>query len=269
MNIAISNLAWPPADDDAVFALLKERGLSRVEIAPTKYFPEIEAATPDQIRAVKARFAAAKLTVVGFQSLLFGQPDLKVFAEREVTDRTIDYLGVLAKLCSDLGGQVMVFGSPKNRQVPAEMTKDDAWRAAVDFFWKAGQRCHEHGVTLVIEPNPVQYHCNFITNVEQAARLVREVDSPGFGLHLDLGAITLNGEDVKQVIADSADILNHFHISEPEIKPLQPDNPNHKLAAAALRRAKYQGVVSIEMLPPPNGLEQIGEALDFAVATYG
>lgn len=269
MNIAISNLAWQPADDEAVFSLLKQHGVDRVELAPTKYFPEIKQAAPDQIKTVKGKFDAAGLSVVGFQALLFGQPDMKVFADREVTERTTDYLNTLAKLCSDLGGTVMVFGSPKNRQVPPEMTKDDAWRAAVDFFWKAGRRCHEHGVSLLIEPNPAQYNCNFVNNVEQAARLVREVDTPGFGLHLDLGAMTLNGEDVNDVIADVADIIGHFHVSEPEIKPIKPDNPNHKLAAAALREIGYKGTVSIEMLPPPNGLDQIAEVLDFVTKTYG
>jgi D-psicose/D-tagatose/L-ribulose 3-epimerase len=269
MNIAISNLAWQPPDDDQVFALLKEKEVTRVELAPSKYFSDIPHATDQHIGVLRDQLRDAGLQVVGFQSLLFGHPELKLFGDKSVSVQALDYLEAVAKMCRKLGGETMVFGSPKNRAVPPEMDREQSWKAAVDFFWDLGRRCADLGVKTCIEACPVAYGCNFVTKTEKAARLVKAVDSPGFGLNLDLAAMALNGEDITATINEYADLICHFHISEPEIRPLNPENTNHRIAADALRAVGYQGTVSIEMLPPPGGLEEIGAILDFVKETYG
>ena len=268
MKIAISNLAWQPPQDKEVFELLKTQGINGIELAPTKYFPDLSQTDKQKVGQLKKQLVEAGLETVAFQSILFGRPDLKVFGEPEMTEKTLKYLENIATLASTLGAKILVFGSPKHRLVPSDWTQNESWKAAIDFFWKAAHRCHSHGVALCIEPNPVVYGCNFITNTKEAARLVREIDHPGLRLLLDLGGSVLNGEDIGQTIKENADITAHFHISEPRIKPISPDNPNHAMAAEALKEVDYDKWVSIEMLPPPEGTKNIQEVLDFVKKTY-
>lgn len=38
MRLAISNIAWEPAEDDAIASLLQRYGIDAIDIAPGKYF---------------------------------------------------------------------------------------------------------------------------------------------------------------------------------------------------------------------------------------
>ena len=53
-------------------------------------------------------------------------------------------------------------------------------------------------------------------------------------------------EELVEVIEDSIDIINHVHISEPELKPLR-QRMIHNEIIEVLRQGNYKGFVSIEM----------------------
>ena len=40
LKLAISNIAWDKADDEAVYAAMQQNGFTGLEIAPTRIFPE-------------------------------------------------------------------------------------------------------------------------------------------------------------------------------------------------------------------------------------
>ena len=46
--------------------------------------------------------------------------------DADVRRRTVDYLGDLARFCHDLGGRVLVFGSPKQRSLLPGVTAERA-----------------------------------------------------------------------------------------------------------------------------------------------
>ena len=75
------------------------------------------------------------------------------------------------------------------------------------------------------------------------------VDHPGFRLHLDAGALALNGEDVALEIATSAPLLAHFHASEPYLAPVGTGEAAHDAIAEQLRAIAYDGTVAIGDAP--------------------
>ena len=260
MKLAMSAIAWEPPDDDAAAAILREHGFAGVELAPTKIFPRPDAATDAEVAACRRAWEGRGLRIVAMQALLFGRPELTVFGAAQ--ECTLEYLTGVARLGGRLGAGALVFGSPRNRARGA-LPAAEAWRSAVQFFRELGTAATAAGTCVCIEPNPPRYGADFITTSEEALRLVEEVASPGFGLHLDAACALLAGEDFPARLRASAHMLRHVHLSEPDLAPVHEGGTLDLPAiSAALREAGYSGWVSVEMKPA--GLEAIRAAAAFA-----
>ena len=260
MKLAMSAIAWEPSEDDAAARILREHGFSGVELAPAKIFPRPEAAGDAQIAACCAAWEGRGLRIVALQALLFGRPDLTVFGE--TSEATIEYLSRVVRLGARLGAGALVFGSPRNR-ARGSLPLAQAWPRAVEFFRRLGEVAAEAGTCLCIEPNPPRYGADFIVDSNEALRLVEEVSSPGFGLHLDAACAHLAGEDLPARLRASAHVLRHVHLSEPNLAPVHADGTVDLAAiAAVLHDISYSGFVSVEMRPA--GLDAVRTAASFA-----
>lgn len=267
----MSNLAWDPAgEDEAVAALFGRKGISGVELAPTKVW-----ATPTETpRAELLRYREfwnqRGVAVVAMQALLFGRPEFALFGSDEDRRRLGEYLARIIELGGALGAHALVFGSPRNRR-RGEMAPARALDIAAEFFQRMGAVAEENGTALCIEPNPPEYGCDFVTTVAEGAELVSRVGRRGFGLHLDAGGMTLNQEDPGVEITRAGAGVRHFHISEPNLAPVGDGGTDHAAMARALRGAGYGGWASIEMRPAGNSgnLPHVERALQASLASYG
>jgi D-psicose/D-tagatose/L-ribulose 3-epimerase len=268
VKLAVSNIAWRREDDAEVAEVLREFGVTGVEIAPTAVWETPLTAGDDAWRTYRAWWASQGITVVAMQALLFGRPELALFGSQTSRDAMLEHLTGMMDLGAAVGAVPLVFGSPKNRAVGA-MPPDDALDVATAFFRQVGARATARGVCLCIEPNPPQYVCDFATSVAEAIALVRRVDHDGFGLHVDAGAIALNGEPIAETLAMAAPWMRHFHASEPFLEPLGSGSVDHASYAAALRTLAYDGWVSLEMRASTDGLPGLRRALAMLRDCYG
>lgn len=269
MRLAISNIAWPAGADAEVVPLLREHGVEGVELALTKVWPEPLEATGREVCAYRDFWESRGLRVVAFQALLFGKPGLTVFGSPAARRQALVYLKGMIALAARLGGYALVFGSPKNR-LAGGLTPAEAEAVAVPFFRELGDFARDHGAALCIEPNPVEYGCDFVTRVAEGIALVDAVGSHGFGLHLDAGGMRLSS-DPEDSCARAGRRCRHFHVSEPFLKEVgSPDVP-HAAFARSLRRGGYDGWVSVEMNEAnlkPTWREGVARSLAFARSTY-
>ena len=270
MRLAISNIAWPSGSDEAVAAILREYGVQGIEIAPTKvWLRPLEAAVSDVV-AYRESWERRGFPIVALQALLFGRPDLTLFDGPESRRQTVAYLKGMIGLAATLGTEALVFGSPKNRRVGPRSRKD-AEAIALEVFRELGDFATGSRVTFCIEPNPTAYECDFITSAIEGADLVERVGSPGFGLHLDTGAMVLSGDSFDPIFARSSGYWRHFHISEPNLAPIAHDGVPHQAIAASVRKAGYSRWASIEMKEVADGrpwVEALGESLGLVRETY-
>jgi len=267
MKVAFSNIAWPADQREAVAQAMERDGITGVEIAPTMLWPRPAEVSAAEAGEVRRWWADRGIEVIAMQALLYGRPDLTVFGAAAGRRQTLDYLGQLFRLAAWLGARRLVFGSPRNRQAGTlEARERDA--IAMAFFAEAGNAAAEFDVMLCIEPNPPGYDCDYITTVAEARALVATVASPGFGLHLDSGAMTLQGESPAVLAAGAPD---HFHISEPWLSPVGAGDTDHAGFAGALRRAGYEGWCSVEMRQPEGDFDigRLAGVMRFAAGTYG
>jgi D-psicose/D-tagatose/L-ribulose 3-epimerase len=270
MKIAISNIAWDDNEEGTAATILVEKGISGVEVAPTKIWPAPLEAGPESLSEYRQGWQNKGITIVALQALLFGRPELTLFESEAVREQTFHYLSRIIQLGAHLGARVLVFGSPKNRRV-GDLDPQKAMETATQFFYRLGEVAYAHQTRFCIEPNAAEYGCDFIRTALEGRDLVKKVNHPGFGLHLDAGIMTMNGENYEKVLDACLVDLAHFHISEPQLGLIGAGATEHSRLAGHLKKIGYQGWVSIEMR---NGLmnsnlDAVHQALDIVLERYG
>ena len=141
---------WPFAKAcDAAVAY----GYTGIEIAPftlAELATDISAATRGELRRTIAR---AGLDCVGLHWLLAKTEGFHVaHPDPEVRQRTVAYLGELARLCHDLGGRVLVFGSPKQRSLLPGVTPRQALDHIHDVFTRLVPVLETTDTVVALEP---------------------------------------------------------------------------------------------------------------------
>ncbi|MBX9626360.1 MAG: sugar phosphate isomerase/epimerase [Gemmataceae bacterium] len=269
MRLAVSNIAWPRDQDETVAGVLRGLGVTGIEVAPTKAFPDPLAATDAEIDAYRRSWEDRGLPIVAAQALLFGRPELTIFESAETRRNTLDYLRSIVRLCSRLGARSLVFGSPKNRQVGA-LPAAEAHAIAAGFFRELADAAWDANATIVLEANPPEYGADWVTTAAEAAAFVRELCHPALGLHLDTACMTLAGDPIREAFDAGFDLLHHFHVSEPNLAPPGASGRvDHAAFAAELADRGYAGRVSLEMREPtPFSLDAFAESVSWFVDRY-
>jgi sugar phosphate isomerase/epimerase len=257
MKYAICNetfLDWP---FDRAFAFARECGYNGVEIAPftlATYATDISA----QKRAeVRKQAAAAGLEVVGLHWLLAKTEGFYLTSpDAAVRKKTSEYLKELIRLCRDLGGSIMVLGSPQQRNLLPGVTKPQAMKYAAEVISTALPTFEECGVTLALEPlGPAEG--DFLLTAEEGRELANLVGSPQVKLHLDCKAMSSESRPIPEIIRANRDLMIHFHANDPNRQGPGFGELDFVPIFAALKEISYRGWVSVEVFDYSPGIERL------------
>lgn len=269
MRLAISNIAWDIAEDEAVAALLQRYQVDAIDIAPGKYFPKPGEATEADILQVKQWWAERGIEITGMQALLFGTSGLNVFGTPETQDKLLQHLDAVCRIGAGLSATRVVFGSPKNRD-RSGLSDTETMAMAMSFFRRLGDIAAAHGVMICLEPNPTCYGANFMTTSSETAQVVAQIAHTAIRMQFDTGALMINGEDPATVLQQSAGLIGHIHASEPNLLPLGDGGADHASMFKALMPCLPDNLVTIEMVAIQNEphLVSIERALGVAIQHY-
>lgn len=241
MNLAISNIAWDGKYDSIVFEWMRQYGFTGLEIAPTRIFMS------DPYDHLKqAKYWAMELkrkhgfVIPSMQSIWYGRTE-NIFSTDRERNLLLNYTKKAIDFAEILGCRNLVFGCPKNRNIP--QGSDD--NGAVEFFREIGEYADCHHTVIALEANPPIYHTNYINDTLSAIELIEEVNCDGFRLNLDVGTMIQNDEWVGE-LAGKVKYINHVHVSEPQLVLIQK-RAVHRELAELLQKEGYCGYVSIEM----------------------
>jgi sugar phosphate isomerase/epimerase len=245
IRLSVSNIAWHQNELEDHLGLLVELGCDGVEIAPSCIWKEPVHVSDDEIEWLKKLLSRYDLVIPAFHALLFTRPDLYIFGDESIRQQAVLYLKKLIRLAGMLSVRVLVYGSPASRRV-AERPYDRCYETALGVFKELGIEAERHNVILCIEPLGPSEN-DFIQTAEEGYQIVRDVDKPHFGLHLDVKAMVDVGEDFEAVFRKYGTMLKHFHVSDPGLAPPGSTCLDHSLIGKALSDSLYDGFVSIEM----------------------
>ncbi|MFC1782436.1 sugar phosphate isomerase/epimerase family protein, partial [Planctomycetota bacterium] len=158
-----------------------------------------------------------------------------------------DYLKILLDLCSDLGGKVLVIGSPKQRNLVDGQTQQGAWNQAVEMFESVLEKAEAQSLTLCIEPLAPQ-ETGFINTVAEGMRMVRQINHRRFKIHLDVKAMYAEAEGIPEIIRSvPAEDIGHFHVNDPNLYGPGMGDVDYGPIAEALKDIGYNQWLSVEV----------------------
>lgn len=241
MNLSVSNIGWTADQDNQIYEIMKKYGFSGLEIAPTRIFPEAPYDKREEAKSwadnLKKRYG---FSVPSMQSIWYGRQE-KIFGTEREFQTLIAYTKKAVDFAAAIGCGNLVFGCPKNRNMPEGVDP----KTGVRFFREIGDYAVAKGTVVGMEANPPIYNTNYVNSTSEAFALIEEVSSAGFKMNLDVGTMIQNEERVDELIGRTH-LINHIHISEPGLKPIE-----HREIHAALRNLMivegYKGYISIEM----------------------
>ncbi len=233
-------------------------GYHGVEIAPFTLSDTPASLTTVQRKAIRTACESRGLAVCGLHWLLAGPGNYSVSSPDEgVKNITRDLLRGLANLCADLGGEVLVFGSPRQRSLAATDYPRAARIRIADFFRSLLPDLAAAGVTMCFEPL-TSAETNFINTMHDAVDLVRDLHHPFFKLHLDVKAMRLGEHRPPADIIreEGGRFLHHFHANDPNLLGPGMGDEDQAPIGKALRDVGYKRWVSVETFIEGPGPEE-------------
>ena len=277
MKFAICNEIYQGWKLEDTFAHAAQLGYAGVEIAPftiANSVTDIPAAERQRIReaAARNRIVArlkedarfARIEIAGIHWVLVKPEGLYInHPDRSLRERTAQYFCDLVDFCGDLGGKVMVVGSPKQRSLLPDVTREQGREWAAATFRNAVARAEQRGVVICFEPLAPS-ETNFINTAADALDFVRQVPSPSFKIILDVKAMSSESKPIPAIIRDSWPHFAHFHANDTNLKGPGFGDVDFKPIAAALKEVGYSGYVSVEVFKFEEGAEVIAaKSIDY------
>jgi len=257
MKFAICNETFQDWPFDKAFAFARECGYTGIEIAPFTLAKDARQITAAQRAEVRQQAATADLEVVGLHWLLAQTEGYYVTTpDADVRRRTGEYVAELARLCRDLGGSLMVFGSPKQRNLLPGVSNDQALDYAREVFEIALPALEANEVTVAIEPlGPAEG--DFLLTAAEGVRLIEKIGSPWCRLHLDVKAMSSEPTPIPQIIRENRAFLHHFHANDPNRQGPGFGTVDFVPIFTALGEIDYRGWVSVEVFDYAPGIERL------------
>jgi sugar phosphate isomerase/epimerase len=257
MKFAICNetfLDWP---FEKACAFSQSCGYTGIEIAPFTLAKVATDVGTEQRRELRKIAGDCGLEIIGLHWLLAQTEGFYLTTpDAGVRQKTADYFKELVRLCSDLGGRVMVLGSPKQRNLLPGVSHSEGMAYAADTLRDVVPLLEERGITLALEPLGPE-EGDFLRTADLGVELMRLVDSPNCRLHLDVKAMSTEPTPVCDIIRKHAAHMAHFHANDPNRRGPGMGAVDFKPIFEALRETAYEGWVSVEVFDYSPGPEAL------------
>jgi len=232
-------------------------GYTGLEIAPFTLAARAGDVTPQARGEIVRTLARAGLECVGLHWLLARTEGLHVaHPDAEVRDRTRAYLGELARLCQDLGGRVLVFGSPKQRSLLPGVSPAQAFDHIHEVFSRLVPVLEATGTVVALEPLAPS-ETDVLTTAAETCRVIDRIGSPHVRLHLDVKAMSSEARPIPEIIHASAGHLEHFHANDENLQGPGFGTVDFVPILQALAEISYGGWVSVEVFDYSPGPERL------------
>lgn len=254
MRVGISNLAWDVKSDELITKILNQYEIDAIDIAPMKYFQNLEGTQLSEVKDLKRWWNNRGVEITGLQGLLYGMGHLNMFSSDGTRDILLRHLNAIFDIAETIGAKKLVFGSPKNRD-RLDLSDEEVMKVAISFFGRLGEDASKRNLVVCLEPNPVQYGANFMVSNLETASVVRAVNHPAIQMQYDTGSAQITGETSELEFLETADIIGHIHISEPNMKPIGTGETNHEHFRSLFLKFWPDRLITIEMLRPQESAE--------------
>ena len=262
MRYAICNETFDGWDHARVCDRAAALGYTGLEVAPFTLAPLITDVSAARRSELRRQAEAAGVQIIGLHWLLAKTTGFQLTSpDPAVRKNTGDYLADLARCAADLGGDILVLGSPFQRNIPEGHTWADVFEFALDSLRHTLPALEQTGVKLCLEPLTPK-ETNFLNTAAEAVKVIERLGHPNLKLHLDVKALSAEAVPAADVIRANAAHTYHFHANDPTDPPrFGPGFGTYDLRPdfRALTETGYAGWVSVEVFAYTPDPETIAE----------
>jgi sugar phosphate isomerase/epimerase len=242
---------------DRAFAHARECGYEGLEIAPHTLGDPATRFSASRVRQLQAAASQNELPIVGLHWLLAETKGLHwTSPDPAVREATADYFNRLIRLCGELGGLVMVLGSPRQRSLAPGISAKQGREFATRVVEAILPELARQRMILAVEPLGPE-ETNFLNTAAQVREFIAPFASPWVRLHLDVKAMSTEATPIGQIIAESRDALAHFHANDPNRRGPGMGEVDFVPILRALQAAHYRGWVSVEVFDESPGIDAL------------
>ncbi len=257
MKFAICQELFENWDWEKQCRFIAETGYQGIEVAPFTLAPRITDLPAERRTTLRKQAADHGLQIIGLHWLLAKTEGLHLTSTDPFCRRaTSQYLIELGQACADLGGDILVFGSPAQRSLATGVTREEGMQRAAEVLRGCLPALAERGVKLCLEPLTPK-ETNFLNTCADAVELIDRVGSPNLLLHQDVKAMLAERDPIPELIARYADRVGHFHANDGNLLGPGMGPTDFVPIFRALLESRYSGWVSVEVFDYSPGCERI------------
>lgn len=247
MKIGICNEMFKDWELEKVFSFIKETGYEGIEIAPFTLGDSVDIIQKETIIKIRELSEKYNIEVIGTHWLLVKPEGLSVSSrDKKLREKTAEYLCKLVRFTAEIGGSLMVFGSPKQRSISEGQTYDEVKENVKEVLNKVLLECEKNNIFLCLEPL-ARSETNFMNTAGEAIKIIEEINHPYLKLHLDVKAMSDEPKPIPQIIKEGSKYLKHFHVNDKNLGGPGSGDIEYRPIIDALREIGYNGWLSVEV----------------------
>ncbi len=259
MRLSICNELFEGWPIEKVFDYVAELGYDGVEISPFTVADSVIDVSPRKRERIRQAAERSGVEIVGLHWLLAKPEGLYINHPDEIIRiRTQEYIEALIHFCADIGGKLLLHGSPHQRTVEEGWDYDEAWNSAKETFDVCLKVAHKRNVIYCIEPL-LKTSTNFVNTIDEALRLVREINHPNFKMMFDCRAACAQERSLIDalLLALRSGHLRHIHVNDANGKGPGFGSTRFTPILRELAKNGYRGYLSVEVFSFDGGPETI------------
>lgn len=240
---SLSNWIYGDEDLEQTLARLSRYGYDGIELKgePSQYHVE-------EVLELCEKYGLRVFSIAGIYT-----SDRDISHQNDTIRRNaLEYLKSCIDFAKKLGADVVVVvPTAVGRVKPCDDSSnwEREFSTAVDSLRQIAPYAEHRGVLLAVEPIN-RYETFLVRNVDQALELVRRVDSPALGIHLDTFHMNIEERNFREPIFKAGKLLYNVHIADSNRQAVGEGHIDFKEVLTALKEIGYTRTLTLEPLPP-------------------
>lgn len=249
MKISICNELFRDWPLEKVFDYAAELGYDGVEVAPFTLADSVTEISASKRKAIRRAAENSGIEIVGLHWLLVKPEGLYINHPDEfIRIKTQEYMEALIHFCADIGGKILVHGSPHQRTVQEGWKFDESWERAKETFRTCLEMARKRNVIYCIEPL-TKANTNFVNTVREAIRMVNEIRHPNFKMMFDCRSASATEKSITEALIRALDsrMLRHVHVNDENGRGPGFGKTKFAPILKTLLKSGYKGYISVEV----------------------
>jgi len=249
IKISICNELFQGWPIEKVFEYIAKLGYDGVEIAPFTLADSVTEISSKRRKEIRLAAEENGIEIIGLHWLLLKPEGLYINHPDEfIRIQTQEYIEALIHFCADLGGKILVHGSPHQRTIQEGWNAKDSWDYAKETFRVSLKAAQQRNVIYCIEPLAPAL-TNFINTVEEAIRLVKEIRHPNFKMVFDCRSASASEKSLTGALirALESGYLRHVHVNDANGMGPGFGETEFLPVLRTLMKNGYRGYISVEV----------------------